>query len=142
VMLDPTYPPAGLIDRLRLAPPRAWLAIAAAGAPAPELVAHLDGLEASGDLAFRFALPGGGPAALLGALPPAAPAAPVAVGPDDVACIGFTSGSTGTPKAIVGRHGPLTHFLRFQAACFGLTADDRYSLLSGLAHDPLQRDLF
>src|SRR6185436_4151223 len=52
------------------------------------------------------------------------------------------SGSTGTPKGILGRHGPLSHFLPFQRERFGLGEDERVSLLSGLSHDPLQRDMF
>ena len=66
----------------------------------------------------------------------------VRVGADHVAVLGFTSGSTGLPKGILGRHGPLSHFLPWQCAHFGLTEKDRFSMLSGLAHDPLQRDLF
>src|SRR6185295_470416 len=37
---------------------------------------------------------------------------------------------------------PLSHFLPWQSARFGLGEDDRFSMLSGLAHDPLQRDMF
>jgi amino acid adenylation domain-containing protein len=91
----------------------------------------------------RLTLPGGGPSgavALLATLPP--PMAPTVVGPDDLALLAFTSGSTGTPKGIEGRHGPLSHFLPFQQERFGLGDGDRYSLLSGLSHDPLQRDIF
>ncbi|HEX3529024.1 MAG TPA: amino acid adenylation domain-containing protein, partial [Thermoanaerobaculia bacterium] len=65
----------------------------------------------------------------------------VSVGPDDPAYVAFTSGSTGEPKAILGTHAPLTHFAAWHAATFGLTRDDRFSLLSGLSHDPLLRDL-
>ena len=42
----------------------------------------------------------------------------------------------------MGRHGPLSHFIPWQQREFALTADDRYSMLSGLSHDPLQRDMF
>ncbi|MEM7587044.1 MAG: amino acid adenylation domain-containing protein, partial [Acidobacteriota bacterium] len=61
---------------------------------------------------------------------------------DDPAILTFTSGSTGKPKGVLGRHGPLTHFLSWQAERFGHGRHDRVSVLSGLSHDPLQRDLF
>jgi amino acid adenylation domain-containing protein len=69
--------------------------------------------------------------------PPAVP-----LGPDDHALIAFTSGTTGVPKGILGRHGPLSHFIPWQRRRLGLGPDDRYTMLSGLAHDPLQRDMF
>jgi non-ribosomal peptide synthetase component F len=61
---------------------------------------------------------------------------------EDLALIAFTSGSTGKPKAVEGRHGPLTHFLPWLQEYFSLGVTDRFSMLSGLAHDPLQRDMF
>ncbi|HSF41682.1 MAG TPA: amino acid adenylation domain-containing protein, partial [Thermoanaerobaculia bacterium] len=139
VMLDPAYPAPRIVEMLQLAAPRAFLAVAAAGDPPPEVEAWL----AEAGLACRVTLPGGGPRGareLVASLPPPVP--PVEMGPDDLAYVAFTSGSTGTPKGILGRHGPLSHFLPWQAERFGLGAGDRYSLLSGLAHDPLQRDLF
>lgn len=62
--------------------------------------------------------------------------------PDDQAYFLFTSGSTGTPKCIACSHAPLAHFVRWQAEEFGLNREDRFSMLSGLSHDPLMRDIF
>jgi amino acid adenylation domain-containing protein len=134
VVLDPAYPAARIIDILRLARPRAWLEMAAAGAvpePLASFVAELPGC-------LRLVLPPWGACADGG--PATDPLTPI--GPDDLAYIAFTSGSTGTPKGILGRHGPLSHFLPWQCQELGLAGSDRFSLLSGLSHDPLQRDLF
>jgi amino acid adenylation domain-containing protein len=133
-MLDPAYPAVRLVEMLELASPRAFVRLAAAG-ELPELVAAW--LERA--RCPVVTLPPG--AAALTAAGGAEPPAPD-LGPDDLAHVAFTSGSTGTPKGILGRHGPLSHFLPWQCGELGLTADDRFSLLSGLAHDPLQRDLF
>jgi amino acid adenylation domain-containing protein len=54
----------------------------------------------------------------------------------------FTSGSTGRPKCVAASHQPLAHFVDWQARTFGLGARDRFTLLSGLSHDPLLRDIF
>ncbi len=62
--------------------------------------------------------------------------------PSDRAYVSFTSGSTGTPKGIGTAHAPLPHFVSWHTAHGGLTATDRFSMLSGLSHDPLLRDVF
>ena len=65
-----------------------------------------------------------------------------ATNPDAPAYLAFTSGSTGVPKGIVGSQRPLAHFLDWHVRTFNLAETDRFSLLSGLSHDPLLRDLF
>jgi amino acid adenylation domain-containing protein len=138
-ILDPAYPAQRLLDCLSLAQPKGLIQCEMA----PELPGALERSLAS--LACICHL---GPArhtgqAVTDLLTDYAVQEPdVTVGPDDLACIGFTSGSTGKPKGILGRHGPLSHFLPWQRQTFNLDASDRYSMLSGLAHDPLQRDIF
>lgn len=73
--------------------------------------------------------------------PTAAPPPPPADG-ETPAYFLFTSGTTGRPKCIGVGHGALHNFLRWQAARFTIGAGDRVSLLSGLAHDPVLRDIF
>ncbi|KAJ1676930.1 large subunit of alpha-aminoadipate reductase, partial [Spiromyces aspiralis] len=66
----------------------------------------------------------------------------VEVGPDSIGTLSFTSGSTGIPKGVRGRHFSLTHFYPWMGEEFGLNSDDRFTMLSGIAHDPIQRDVF
>ena len=53
----------------------------------------------------------------------------------------FTSGTTGKPKGILTHHAPLVHFIEWHAERHGFTSDERFSLLSGLGHDPVLRDV-
>ncbi|MCJ8273567.1 MAG: condensation domain-containing protein, partial [Psychrosphaera sp.] len=64
------------------------------------------------------------------------------IDPQQPACITFTSGSTGVPKAVVGKHKGLSSYLEWLPQQLELGRNDRFSMLSGLAHDPLQRDIF
>jgi amino acid adenylation domain-containing protein/non-ribosomal peptide synthase protein (TIGR01720 family) len=57
-------------------------------------------------------------------------------------CITFTSGSSGIPKGVIGSHKGLSSYLSWWPKHFNIGADDRFSMLSGLSHDPLQRDIF
>lgn len=66
----------------------------------------------------------------------------VVLGPDSIGTLSFTSGSTGVPKGVRGRHFSLTHFYPWMSSEFGLSDQDRFTMLSGIAHDPIQRDIF
>lgn len=137
LILDPTYPDLRLIQYLETAEPAGWLHFAAA-AP-PKAVQQTAQLLTNGR---QLSLPEQ-PADWVTALT-AYPDTPTAttIQPDDIASLTFTSGSTGQPKAVMGRHRSLTHFYPWMAEQFNLTPSDRFSMLSGLAHDPLQRDIF
>jgi amino acid adenylation domain-containing protein len=66
----------------------------------------------------------------------------IPITPQDLAYISFTSGSTGRPKGILGNHAPVAHFIAWDTCTFELTSSDRFSMLSGLSHDVLLRDIF
>ncbi|ROT36717.1 L-aminoadipate-semialdehyde dehydrogenase large subunit [Sodiomyces alkalinus F11] len=66
----------------------------------------------------------------------------VVVGPDSIPTLSFTSGSEGRPKGVQGRHFSLTYYTPWMADTFGLSERDRFTMLSGIAHDPIQRDIF
>jgi len=66
----------------------------------------------------------------------------VIVGPDSAPTLGLTSGSEGRPKPVQGRHFSLTYYTPWMAERFGLSESDRFTMLSGIAHDPIQRDIF
>jgi len=61
---------------------------------------------------------------------------------EGLAYLTFTSGTTGKPKCIATEHAPLPHFVDWHCRTFGFDAADRFSMLSGLSHDPLLRDIF
>ncbi len=138
MILDPAYPAERLVEYLRIGRPAAWLGVP--GAPAVP-AAVIDELAALG-CGVRIELPAMAEErrAAFSGFSTSDPAVPV--GPDDAACLTFTSGSTGRPKGVVGRHGPLSHFNPWFGRRFGLSAADRFGMLSGLSHDPLQRDVF
>ncbi|HEU4456113.1 MAG TPA: amino acid adenylation domain-containing protein, partial [Longimicrobium sp.] len=140
VALDPAYPPARLAEYVRIAGPRGFLRIAAAG-PVPREVE--EALAATATVTIDLGAKSGDSVDDVDGLGSVSPDAPeVEIGPDSLAYLSFTSGTTGAPKAVMGRHGSLTHFTPWLAERFELRAEDRFSLLSGLAHDPLHRDVF
>ena len=130
-VLDPAYPASRLAECLKAAKAKAWIDIGN-----PRLPALLEeAVEATA-----------GPVRLsMERIPKSAQSTDFvtpAVCSHSPAYVTFTSGTTGGPKCILGTHGPLSHFLDWHARHFGLTEHDCFSMLSGLAHDPLLRDIF
>ena len=54
----------------------------------------------------------------------------------------WTSGTTAAPKLISTLHRSVVNFLGWYIEQFRIHANDRFALLSGLAHDPVIRDVF
>lgn len=138
VILDPAYPASRLIDCLRIAQPRGWLHIEAAGELPDALDEFVKALSCrcSVQLSPRTIAADG----VLSRYSINDPM--VMVEPDNLLYVAFTSGSTGIPKGILGTHRPLSHFIKWHSQTFGFNESDRFSMLSGLAHDPLLRDIF
>lgn len=133
-ILDPTHPAGRRIQTLRLVQPRGWLETEGAGVLEPELEQCLG--ELSLRCRWRLSARNDAPAEV----PLREPETDA--GADDLAYVAFTSGTTGGVKGILGTHRPLVHFLEWHSRTFGLSSADRFSMLSGLSHDPLLRDIF
>jgi amino acid adenylation domain-containing protein len=137
VLVDPGQPAARSIDGLEALQPRIWIAIDGEPALPDELQQYVDQLP----IANRLQLGDGGHLTGDGVRPGAAEIAP-SIAADSLAYVAFTSGSTGRPKGIAGEHGPLAHFIAWHRDTFAFSTTDRFSMLSGLLHDPLLRDVF
>ncbi|KAF5336409.1 hypothetical protein D9611_006514 [Ephemerocybe angulata] len=153
-VIDPAYPPSRQIIYLRVAQPRALVVLKGAGTINPsvrefcstelKIRVEVPALEVfpDGTIVGGSASTGGEGDVLhshshLGDTDPN-----VALGPDSVGTLSFTSGSTGIPKGVKGRHFSLTHFFPWMGERFGLTSASKFTMLSGIAHDPIQRDMF
>jgi amino acid adenylation domain-containing protein len=137
LILDPRYPATRLAERIHLAKPRAWLQLVEADT-LPETLE-----EAALSCHCHLVLPSANQADACQPLTRQSTQTPqVGLGPDDLAYVVFTSGTTGAAKGILGTHRPLSHFCQWHGDTFGLKETDRFSLLSGLSHDSLLRDIF
>ena len=134
-IIDPANPAARTIECLRSAYPRGFIHMQAAGELPEALDRFVDSLECG-----RIAISKDGNCEAIAECSTGNPNVPI--DKDDLAYIAFTSGSTGTPKGVMGRHGSLTLFTNWAAEKFGLDESDRFCMFSGLAHDPLHRDIF
>ncbi|KAJ3541427.1 hypothetical protein NM688_g6083 [Phlebia brevispora] len=152
-VIDPAYPPSRQNIYLKVAQPRALVVLKGAGKIGPSVREFI-----TNELKIRVEVPAlelladakiaGGSASdgavdvlstqyHLGETDPNVP-----LGPDSVGTLSFTSGSTGIPKGVRGRHYSLTHFFPWMGERFGLDENSKFTMLSGIAHDPIQRDMF
>ncbi|KAL7747753.1 large subunit of alpha-aminoadipate reductase [Sorochytrium milnesiophthora] len=151
-VIDPAYPPPRQIVYLSAAKPRALVVLHKAGSIDPtvwqymaeslELKCEIPALQlnANGHLTGGSLFGGGDVLDTVRDMQDTFPN--VILGPDSVGTLSFTSGSTGIPKGVRGRHFSLTHFYLWMQKRFALSQHDRFTMLSGIAHDPIQRDIF
>lgn len=146
---DPAYPPSRQTIYLQVAQPRGLVVLAGAGRIGPSVREFL-----LNDLNIRVEVPAlefsptedilggpGGEGDVLKSCHHLAETDPdVVIGPDSVGTLSFTSGSTGIPKGVKGRHYSLTHFFPWMRERFNLSDQSKFTMLSGIAHDPIQRD--
>ena len=138
-VVDPEHPAERVKQYLDAADPKGFIQTARAG----EANAEIEEVLSSFSPRCRIALPDAAIAQASQFLSRYSKDDPaVKISPNDLAYVIFTSGSTGKPKGVMGRHGPLTHFLPWLKETFGLSESDRFSFLSALATNKLQRELF
>lgn len=154
-VIDPAYPPERQCIYLDVARPRALINIAKATKDAGELSEKVR-LFIDEHLQLRTEIPAlallddgelrggsvGGQDVLAKQVPSRSEPVGVVVGPDSTPTLSFTSGSEGRPKGVKGRHFSLAYYFPWMAETFKLNPDDKFTMLSGIAHDPIQRDIF
>ncbi len=130
-ILDPAYPGPRLALSVRAARPKGVLRVGLSDLPAELAVALAESKPR-----FDIAVPRADDTDMA-----AEPAVAASLNASDLAYVAFTSGTTGGVKAIAGTHGPLVHFFDWYSRTFPIGTKDRFTLLSGLSHDPLLRDV-
>lgn len=155
-VIDPAYPPDRQIIYLDVARPRALVVIDKATRDAGpldrsvrdwikenlQLRTEVPALKLEGDGTLLGGLTSGSEDCLSDSTSKKADLPGVVVGPDSTPTLSFTSGSEGKPKGVKGRHFSLAYYFPWMQERFGLSENDRFSMLSGIAHDPIQRDIF
>ncbi|KAL2154625.1 hypothetical protein VTH82DRAFT_3301 [Thermothelomyces myriococcoides] len=154
-VLDPAYPPARQQIYLEVSQPCALLRIGRAtdenGPLAPLVQKYIDdALQLKADVpelrlrddGYLYGGEVDGQDIFASVRHLAASPPDVLVGPDSNPTLSFTSGSEGRPKGVLGRHFSLVKYFGWMAERFNLSSESRYTLLSGIAHDPVQRDIF
>lgn len=154
-IIDPAYPPTRQIMYIRSAKPKALIFLSQAGDISGEVSEYVDS-ELGCNLLQIFNLEISGATKQLRAYTKVnaklssinfdqfdkirAPSP--RLGPDTLATLSFTSGSTGVPKGVLGRHYSLIFLYPFMAEKYNIGQNDRFTMLSGISHDPIQRDIF
>ncbi|KAI9148079.1 non-ribosomal peptide synthetase [Paramyrothecium foliicola] len=154
-VLDPAYPPARQQIYLEVSQPKALITIGKAkdenGPFAPRVQKYIDE-----NLSLKTQVPemritndgyltGGdvdGKDIFADAQTKASTPPDVLVGPDSISMLSFTSGTTSTPKGVMGRHYSLAKYFPWMAETFHWSSQTKFACLSGISHDPFQRDCF
>jgi L-aminoadipate-semialdehyde dehydrogenase len=155
-VIDPLYPPDRQQIYLDVARPRALVVLQKATIEAGpldktvrdfitstlELKTEVPALFIQDDGTLRSGITKDGKDTFSSASPEMKLNPSVELGPDDTPTLSFTSGSEGRPKGVAGRHYSLPKYFPWMSGTFKLSEKDKFTLLSGIAHDPVQRDVF
>ncbi|KAJ3207228.1 large subunit of alpha-aminoadipate reductase [Entophlyctis luteolus] len=151
-VIDPAYPPSRQIVYLSVAKPRGLVVLKKAGVLDTEvrnyvqnelqIKIEIPGLVISSDGSISGGVGASGTDVLDSVQSKKSQVTGVVLGPDSIGTLSFTSGSTGIPKGVRGRHFSLTHFYPWMKKEFNMSEAERFTMLSGIAHDPIQRDIF
>ncbi|KAJ3270536.1 large subunit of alpha-aminoadipate reductase [Terramyces sp. JEL0728] len=152
LIIDPAYPYPRQNVYLSVAKPKGLVILKKAGVLGDEvrsyikenldIICEVPALEITDNGLKGGLLPGGAADVLQDSYSKASQHPGVVIGPDSVGTLSFTSGSTGIPKGVRGRHFSLTHFYPWMKEEFNMTEEESFTMLSGIAHDPIQRDIF
>ncbi|POW10277.1 hypothetical protein PSTT_06123, partial [Puccinia striiformis] len=151
-VIDPAYPTQRQKIYLEVSKPRGLIILERAGQLSPEVEAYI-----KSDLSIKVTIPAlalqntgaikGGPHIraetrtdvlddtqhLASQLPS------VKIGPDSIGTLSFHLGVDWNSKR---SSRSLTHFFPWMAEQFNLDSNSKFTMLSGIAHDPIQRDIF
>lgn len=151
-VIDPAYPPARQNIYLSVAKPRGLIGLAKAGVldslvtdyikDELDVITFIPQLEVKEDGSLFGGVGDDGTDVLAKYQFLKDTPTGVIVGPDSNPTLSFTSGSEGIPKGVLGRHYSLAYYFPWMAKTFGLSSNDKFTMLSGIAHDPIQRDMF
>ncbi|CCH62437.1 hypothetical protein TBLA_0H01500 [Henningerozyma blattae CBS 6284] len=148
-VIDPSYPPERQTVYLSVAKPRGLIVIRKAGQLDPlvkdyiakelDIKAFIPSIEIQDNATLQGALTND-PLEKVRSLENVR--TDIILGPDSNPTLSFTSGSEGLPKGVLGRHFSLAYYFNWMSKTFKLSSSDRFTMLSGIAHDPIQRDMF
>ncbi|AJQ04692.1 Lys2p [Saccharomyces cerevisiae YJM470] len=151
-VIDPAYPPARQTIYLGVAKPRGLIVIRAAGQldqlvedyinDELEIVSRINSIAIQENGTIEGGKLDNGEDVLAPYVHYKDTRTGVVVGPDSNPTLSFTSGSEGIPKGVLGRHFSLAYYFNWMSKRFNLTENDKFTMLSGIAHDPIQRDMF
>lgn len=151
-VIDPAYPPARQNIYLGVAKPRGLIVIKSAGELDSivedyiknelEVITRIPSIELQNDATITGGSNGTTKDVLAMFQRYQDTRTNVIVGPDSNPTLSFTSGSEGVPKGVLGRHFSLAYYFAWMSKQFHLSENDKFTMLSGIAHDPIQRDMF
>jgi non-ribosomal peptide synthetase component F len=137
-IMDPVYPSERIINCFKVSLPSCFIIIEKAGKVPKEVEEFVQSKESSVKFMYTITTPKQVISSnVLKSV--SSENLDIEITKDDIAVVTFTSGSTGLPKGVLGRHGPLTHYYPWMKETYSFTENDKFSMQSGISHDPVNK---